>query len=78
MTMKHLIECFFNRRMSLIIGYKEVSVVCKDSPRLIVSSAATFTMSNSKLYFEDNNHEEADMLLFHQALLASRRNQSTS
>ena len=46
----------------------------KDSSKLVITSASGHTRSNSELFFEDNNHEEADTLLIHQAVLASRRN----
>ena len=42
--------------------------------KLIVTSASGHTRSNKDLLFEDNNHEEADTLLIHQAALASQRN----
>ncbi|KAJ8358104.1 hypothetical protein AAFF_G00034000 [Aldrovandia affinis] len=48
----------------------------KDSPKLVIASAAGHTESNSQLHFEGNNHEEADTLLIHHAVLASRRNPS--
>ncbi len=41
-----------------------------DSAKLIIMSASGSTKSNSVLSFEDNNHEEADTLLSHQAVLA--------
>ena len=44
------------------------------STKLIITSASGHTMSNKNLLFEDNNHEEADTLLIHQAVLASQRN----
>ena len=49
-----------------------------ESPKLIITSASGHTRSNKDLYFEDNNHEEADTLLIHQAVLASQRNPSHS
>ena len=49
-----------------------------ESPKLIITSAYGHTRSNKYLYFEDNNHEEADTLLIHQAVLASHRNPSHS
>jgi len=42
--------------------------------KLIITSASGRTRSNKDLLFEDNNHEEADTLLIHQAVLASQRN----
>jgi len=48
----------------------------KESPKLVIASAAGHTESNSQLDFEGNNHEEADTLLIHHAVLASRRNPS--
>ncbi|KAJ8353332.1 hypothetical protein SKAU_G00208990 [Synaphobranchus kaupii] len=48
----------------------------KESPKLVIASAAGHTESNSQLHFEGNNHEEADTLLIHHAVLASRRNPS--
>ena len=50
----------------------------KDSPKVIIASAGGHTESNSQLHFDENNHEEADTLLIHQAVLASRRNPSDS
>ena len=49
-----------------------------ESNKLIITSASGHTRSNKDLYFEDNNHEEADTLLIHQAVLASQRNPSNS
>ena len=49
-----------------------------ESPKLIITSASGHTRSNKDLYFEDKNHEEADTLLIHQAVLASQRNPSHS
>ena len=49
-----------------------------ESPKLIITSASGNTRSNKDLYFETNNHEEADTLLIHQAVLASQRNPSHS
>ena len=48
----------------------------KNSPKLIIASAAGHTKSNSQLPFESNNHEEADTLVIYHAVLASRRNSS--
>ena len=47
-----------------------------ESPKLIITSASGHTRNNKDLYFGDNNHEEADTLLIHQAVLASQRNPS--
>lgn len=41
---------------------------------LIITSASRLTGSNKDLVFEENNLEEADTLLIHQAVLASQRN----
>ena len=49
-----------------------------ESPKLIITSASGHTRNNKDLYFEDNNHEKADRLLIHQAVLASQRNPSHS
>lgn len=46
----------------------------KGSSKLIIISAFGYTKSNRDLVFEVNNHEEADTLLIHQAVLASQRN----
>ncbi|KAE8278585.1 hypothetical protein D5F01_LYC23497 [Larimichthys crocea] len=46
----------------------------KRSSKLIVTSASGITRSNKDLVFQENNHEEADTLLIHQAVLASQRN----
>lgn len=46
----------------------------KDSSKLVITSASGHTRSNNELLFEDNNHEEAETLLIHQAVLASQRN----
>lgn len=46
----------------------------KRSSKLIITSASGITRSNKDLVFEENNHEEADTLLIHQAVLASQRN----
>jgi hypothetical protein len=48
----------------------------KNSPKLIIASAAGYTESNSQLQFESNNHEEEDSWLIHHAVLASHRNQT--
>ena len=50
----------------------------QESPKLVIASAAGHTESNSGLHFDDNNHEEADTLLIHHAVLASRRNPSSA
>lgn len=44
----------------------------KDSPKLVIVCADGSAKSNSDLQFEDNNHEEADTLMIHQAVLATR------
>ena len=44
------------------------------SPKVIITSASGHTKSNKDLHFDENNHEEADTLLIHQAVLASQRN----
>ncbi len=44
------------------------------SSKLIITSASGLTRNNKDLVFEENNHEEADTLLIHQAVLASQRN----
>ena len=44
------------------------------STKLIITSASGHTQSNKDQLFQDNNHEEADTLLIHQAVLASQRN----
>ncbi|KAJ4939708.1 hypothetical protein JOQ06_029151 [Pogonophryne albipinna] len=44
------------------------------SSKLIITSVSGNTRSNKYLLFEENNHEEADTLLIHQAVLASHRN----
>ena len=44
----------------------------KYSLKLVITSAAGRTKSNSELLFEDNNHEEADTLLIYHAVLASQ------
>ncbi|KAJ4946949.1 hypothetical protein JOQ06_008992, partial [Pogonophryne albipinna] len=46
----------------------------RGSSKLIITSASGNTRSNKDLLFEENNHEEADTLLIHQAVLASHRN----
>ena len=46
----------------------------KHSSKVVITSASGHATSNSELLFEDNNHEEADTLLNHYAVLASRRN----
>ena len=46
----------------------------RGSSKLIITSASGHTRSNKDLVFEENNHEEADTLLIHQAVLASPRN----
>ena len=46
----------------------------RGSSELIITSASGHTRSNKDLLFEENNHEEADTLLIHQAVLASQRN----
>ena len=46
----------------------------KNSTKLIISSAAGNSFSNSQIQFERNNHEEADTLLIYHAILASHRN----
>ncbi|CAM4633278.1 unnamed protein product [Leuciscus chuanchicus] len=46
----------------------------KGSSKLIITSASELTKRNKDLVVEENNHEEADTLLIHQAGLASQRN----
>ncbi|KAK1887187.1 putative FKBP-type peptidyl-prolyl cis-trans isomerase [Dissostichus eleginoides] len=46
----------------------------RGSSKLIITSASGNTRSIKDLLFEENNHEEADTLLIHQAVLASHRN----
>ena len=46
----------------------------RGSSKLIITSASGHTRSNKDLVFEENNHEEADTLLIHQAVLASQQN----
>ncbi|KAK5911790.1 hypothetical protein CesoFtcFv8_001726 [Champsocephalus esox] len=46
----------------------------RGSSKLIITSASGNTRSNKDLLFEENNQEEADTLLIHQAVLASHRN----
>ena len=41
----------------------------KDSSKLLIVCAAGKARSNSDLEFQDNNHEEADTLMIHQAVL---------
>ena len=48
----------------------------KNSSKLVIVSAGGHTESNSFLLFEEDNHNEADTLLIHHAVLASRRNPS--
>ncbi len=46
----------------------------KDSSELVIKSSSGYTRSNGGIEFEDNNHEEADTLMIHHAVLTSRRN----
>ncbi|KAJ4942895.1 hypothetical protein JOQ06_005407, partial [Pogonophryne albipinna] len=46
----------------------------RGSSKLIITSASGNTRSNKDLLFEENNHQEADTLLIHQAVLATHRN----
>ncbi|KAK5912068.1 hypothetical protein CesoFtcFv8_001978 [Champsocephalus esox] len=46
----------------------------RGSSKVIITSASGNTRSNKDLLFEENNHEEAETLLIHQAVLASHRN----
>ena len=41
---------------------------------MFITSSSGYTRSNSSVEFEDNNHEEAETLIIHHALLSSRRN----
>ena len=45
-----------------------------DTPKLVITSSSGYTRSNGSIWFEDNNHEEADTLMIHHAVLSSRRN----
>ena len=45
-----------------------------DSPKLVITSSSGYTRSNGSIECEDNNHEEADTLMIHHAVLSSRRN----
>ena len=45
-----------------------------DTPKLVITSSSGYTRSNGSIWFEDNNHEEADTLMVHHAVLSSRRN----
>ena len=49
-----------------------------DSPKLVITSSSGYTRSNGSIEFEDNNHEEADTLMIHHALLSSRRNPASA
>ena len=49
-----------------------------DSPKLVITSSSGYTRSNGSIAFEDNNHEEADRLMIHHAVLSSRRNPATT
>ena len=46
----------------------------KHSSKVVITSASGHARSDSELLFEDNNHDEADTLAMHHAVLASRRN----
>ena len=46
----------------------------KYSSKVVITSPSGYTRSNSKLYFEGNNHENTDPLLICHAVLASQRN----
>ena len=39
-----------------------------DSPKLVITSSSGYTRSNGSIEFEDNHHEEADMLMIHHAV----------
>ena len=45
-----------------------------DSPKLVITSSSGYTRSNGSIEFENNNHEEADTLMIHHAVLSSHRN----
>ena len=45
-----------------------------DTPTLVITSSSGYTRSNGSIWFEDNNHEEADTLMIHHAVLSSRLN----
>ena len=45
----------------------------KDSSKLVIVCAAGKAKSNNVLQFQGNNHEEADTLMIHQAVLATQR-----
>ena len=49
-----------------------------DSPELVITSCSGNTISNGGREFEDNNHEEADTLIIHHAVLTSPRNLANS
>ena len=59
-----------------LTGYLAASILeyNKGSSKLIITSASRYTRSNKDLDFEENNHEEEDTLLTHQAVGASQRN----
>jgi len=73
-TMKKFLS--HDKTKSDLTDYLAMKVIMynKDSPKLIVVSASGCTRSNSNIAFENNNHEEADTLLIHHAVLASHRN----
>ena len=45
-----------------------------DSHKLVITSSSGYTRSDGSIEFEDNNHEEADTLMIHHAVLSSGRN----
>ena len=49
-----------------------------DSHKLVTTSSSGYTRSNGSIEFEDNNLEEADILMIHHAVLSSRRNPANS
>ena len=63
------------------VGHKHIKLLCskvffvtQQVSKNRCGPSPQCTKSNRQLYFEDNNHEEADTLLIHQAVLASCRN----
>ena len=75
-TMSHLLS--HHQTKADLTDYLAVKTLdySKESSKLVIISASGHTKSNSKLVFEDNNHEEADTLMIFQAVCATVRNRS--
>ena len=76
-TMKRFLSHKTNADLADYLAMK-VLTYNTDSPKMVTTSSSGYTRSNGSIEFEDNNHEEADTLMIHHAVLSSRRNSANA